>query len=78
MPIYKVSVKEAWRRAGLLRNVCLSFQDWGNLPRLGAKSIHLVDHLPMTPEEKSQCSMRKRAVEGLRQYLEQGEHVGTQ
>jgi inosine triphosphate pyrophosphatase len=32
----------------------------------------------MTLEEKSQCSMRKRAVEGLRQYLEQGENVGIQ
>lgn len=32
----------------------------------------------MTPEEKSRCSMRKRAVEGLRQYLEQGEKVGAQ
>lgn len=27
----------------------------------------------MTPEEKSRCSMRKRAIEGLRQYLEQGD-----
>ncbi len=32
----------------------------------------------MTPEEKSQCSMRKRAVEGLRRYLEQGESVGAE
>jgi non-canonical purine NTP pyrophosphatase (RdgB/HAM1 family) len=31
----------------------------------------------MTTEEKSQCSMRKRAVEGLLQYLEQGEKVGA-
>ncbi len=31
----------------------------------------------MTQEEKSQCSMRKRAVEGLRQYLEQADKVGA-
>lgn len=31
----------------------------------------------MTQDEKGQCSMRKRAVEGLRQYLEQRENVGT-
>lgn len=32
----------------------------------------------MTPEEKSRCSMRKRAVEGLRQHLEQRDKVGAQ
>jgi non-canonical purine NTP pyrophosphatase (RdgB/HAM1 family) len=31
----------------------------------------------MTPEEKSQCSMRKIALEGLQQYLEQGANVGV-
>lgn len=32
----------------------------------------------MTPEEKSQCSMRKIAVEGLWHYLEQRDKGGTQ
>jgi inosine triphosphate pyrophosphatase len=31
----------------------------------------------MTPQEKSQCSMRKRAVEALRQYLAQAEGAGS-
>jgi inosine triphosphate pyrophosphatase len=31
----------------------------------------------MTPEEKNQCSMRKRAVAGLQRYLEQGTKVGA-
>ena len=32
----------------------------------------------MTLEEKSACSMRKKAVEGLQQYLEQIEKLGAQ
>ena len=32
----------------------------------------------MSQQEKSLCSMRKIAVEGLRQYLEQSDKVGTQ
>lgn len=31
----------------------------------------------MTPEDKNQCSMRRRAVEGLRRHLEQRDKGGT-
>ncbi len=32
----------------------------------------------MPPEEKNQCSMRKKAIEGLQQYLEQGSITGRE